>query len=77
MVRRGTPDSPNGESDYGFKNVRVMDDNVGYIEMSMFEGSDEAIARVDEAMTMLADVDALIIDLRNNTSGRDTEDASE
>lgn len=55
---------------FGFEKVQRMMGNVGYIEMRSFAEPDSLAARAAmAAMTFLANVDALIIDLRNNGGG--------
>jgi hypothetical protein len=54
---------------FGFRRVEVLDDNVGYLDLRSFVptevGGDTAVA----AMTLLANCDAVIIDLRENGGG--------
>lgn len=54
---------------FGFKEVSILDGNVGYIDLRKFE--DPAIAgdTVTAAMAFLENTDALIFDLRNNGGG--------
>jgi len=55
---------------FGFETVQRMMGNVGYLEMRSFAGSDSgAIAAATAAMNFLGNVDALIIDLRENGGG--------
>lgn len=53
---------------YGFKRLEILDGNVGYLDLRGFAGED-ARGRAEAAMTYLADVDALIIDLGRNHGG--------
>lgn len=54
---------------FGFRKVEILDDNIGYLELRQFAppevGGDTAVA----AMALLANCDALIIDLRANGGG--------
>ena len=67
IVRRG----PGGGSDgnYGFREAKVLDGNIGYLDLGMFAGDESAKATADEAMLKLAGTDALIIDLGRNGGG--------
>jgi hypothetical protein len=60
---------PGGDGDFGIREARVVDGNIGYLNLSMFAGHDSAKARIDEAMLSLAETDGLIIDLRRNGGG--------
>lgn len=53
----------------GLEKVETLAGNLGYLDFSMFDGSDEALEKVSEAMNRLADTDALIIDLRRCRGG--------
>ncbi len=54
---------------YGFADARVLEGNVGYVDLRMFAGSEAARGKVDEVMLSLQDVDALILDLGRNGGG--------
>ena len=56
-------------SAYGVREARVLDGNIGYLEMGMFAGSEAAKPKIDAAMMSLAGADALIIDLGRNGGG--------
>ncbi len=63
-------DFPNARQDnFGFKEARILDGNIGYLNLTKFYnpalGGDAAAA----AMSFLANTDALIIDLRQNGGG--------
>lgn len=60
---------PMGSDDFGVREARVLDGNVGYLDLRMFAGSEAAKPAIDEAMTSLAGTDALIIDLGRNGGG--------
>lgn len=57
------------QENFGFKEVKIIDGNIGYLRLSRFYdagiGGDTAVA----AMNFLANADALIIDLRKNGGG--------
>jgi hypothetical protein len=54
---------------YGFKELRLLDGNVGYLKFSHFSAAQEAFQVAIGAMAFLANCDALIIDLRENGGG--------
>lgn len=60
---------------YGFRQVSVLPGNIGYIEMSGFADFDPsdpqapARAAADAALALVANTDAVIIDLRDNGGG--------
>lgn len=55
---------------YGFRQVRILDGNVGYLNLTGFANVDErAGATAQAAMNFLGNADALIIDLRQNGGG--------
>lgn len=56
---------------YGVAAVRRMPGNIGYLNLTRFGVSANASARVEAAMDILADTQALIIDLRENRGGGD------
>jgi hypothetical protein len=53
----------------GLEKVETLGGNLGYLDFSLFDPSDEAQAKVSEAMNRLSDTDALIIDLRRCRGG--------
>jgi hypothetical protein len=54
----------------GFERVEILPGNIGYVEVSSFMGSGEAAAQAAaDAMTVVADTAALIVDLRRNGGG--------
>jgi hypothetical protein len=58
------------KSNYGFKEVKVLDGNIGYLNLSGFFNVDEfSGATASAAMNFLSNTDALIIDLRMNGGG--------
>ena len=60
----------NRQANYGFREVRILDGNIGYLNLTGFFGvSEEAGATAQAAMNFLSNADALIIDLRQNGGG--------
>lgn len=51
----------------GFKEVKVIDGNIGYLNIDFFLA--ETNKTIDAYMSLLADTDAIIIDLQNNGGG--------
>ena len=59
-----------GRSDnYGFYRVERLAGNIGYIDLRMFFPPELGADKVTAAMTLVADTDALIFDLRQNGGG--------
>lgn len=57
-------------SNYGFKEVRILDGNIGYLKLNEFSHvTEEAGATAMAAMNLLSNAEALIIDLRENGGG--------
>ena len=54
---------------YGLHEVKIFENNVGYINIRSFEPVDLASSKVNSVMHFLEDTDALIIDLRYNHGG--------
>lgn len=59
-VRRGN---------HGFKEVRILEGNVGYIKLNYFANPDSAHKAAATAMAFVENTDALIFDLRANNGG--------
>jgi retinol-binding protein 3 len=53
----------------GFEKTEVMPNNVGYLKFNFFADPDTCGSVATKQMTKLADVDALIVDLRENGGG--------
>jgi C-terminal processing protease CtpA/Prc len=58
-----------GARDCLFVNVGVLAGNVGYIKFDAFRSPEACGAMAAAAMTLVADCDALIVDLRDNQGG--------
>ena len=56
-------------SDHGFTRAELLEEGVGLLEMSHFDGSAAAFATLERLLTPLADASALIIDLRYSGGG--------
>jgi C-terminal processing protease CtpA/Prc len=56
-------------ANYGMKTAKVLDGNVGYLEVTGFYRANEGSETVDAAMRFLAHTDALILDFRQNYGG--------
>jgi C-terminal processing protease CtpA/Prc len=54
---------------YGFDKVERLAGNIGYIELRGFTDAERGAETVAAAMTLVANTDALIIDLRRNGGG--------
>ena len=55
---------------YGFKEVKILDGNIGYLKLDAFYNvTEEAGATAAAAMNLLSNANALIIDLRENGGG--------
>jgi hypothetical protein len=54
---------------YGFKEIRILNGNVGYLKFNFFSADQEAFQVAVGAMAFLANCDALIIDMRENGGG--------
>lgn len=54
---------------FGFKEIKVLSGNVGYLDLRQFAGTRYAGETAVAAMNFLANCDALIVDLRNNGGG--------
>jgi len=71
IVRAGPghgSDDPGGAS-HGIREAKILDGNIGYLDLRMFSGSDAAKDAIDTAMLKLEDTNALIIDLGRNGGG--------
>jgi len=57
------------QRNFGFKEVRVLPSNIGYIRFNEFEKIEFAAQKAHSVIAFVAETDALIIDLRNNNGG--------
>ncbi|MEP1035540.1 S41 family peptidase [Ekhidna sp.] len=57
---------------FGFKEVKILDGNIGYLDLRMFYDPHFAGETAIAAMQFLNRTDAIIIDLRNNGGGEPT-----
>jgi C-terminal processing protease CtpA/Prc len=55
---------------FGFKEVKIMNGNIGYIKLNGFFDVEQAKETVATAMTSLSNTDAIIFDLRQNGGGK-------
>jgi hypothetical protein len=56
---------------FGFRKVEILEGNVGYLELNIFSSIENGADTAAAAMALLSNVDALIIDLRDNGGGSD------
>lgn len=56
-------------NNYGFKELRILAGNIGYLNLSVFFATDYAGKTADISMNYFANCNALIIDLRQNGGG--------
>lgn len=54
---------------FGFQELKLLDGNIGYLDLRGFSGQREAAETGIAAMNFLANADAVIIDLRRNGGG--------
>jgi C-terminal processing protease CtpA/Prc len=54
---------------FGFQEVKILDGNIGYLDLRGFSGYRESAETAVAAMNFLANADAVIIDLRRNGGG--------
>jgi len=60
---------PSAEINYGFREVKVMDGNIGYIRFDEFSDSEKTKEAAIKTMAAVVDCEALIFDLRYNEGG--------
>ncbi|WP_313167460.1 S41 family peptidase [Massilia oculi] len=56
-------------SNFGVRKIETLPGNIGYIDLRMFASVGAARDVIGAAMQVVADTDALIVDLRNNGGG--------
>lgn len=54
---------------YGFFETKILEGNIGYIDLRAFSGNRSALPIAEAAMEKVSNADALIIDLRKNGGG--------
>jgi hypothetical protein len=54
---------------FGFKEIRILDGNIGYVNIDGFEDLQYSVATINGALNVLSNTKAIIIDLRNNHGG--------
>jgi hypothetical protein len=57
------------KNNYGFKEVKILNGNIGYLKFDGFEGSNQAFKTAINTMGFLSNSDALIVDIRENGGG--------
>lgn len=57
------------ERNFGFRNVKMLEGNIGYIEISEINISSKSLPVLFAAMRLVGNTRALVIDLRNNGGG--------
>lgn len=54
---------------FGFKEIKILDGNIGYVNIDGFEDLQYSVETINGAMHVLSNTKAVIIDLRNNHGG--------
>lgn len=54
---------------FGFKEVKILDGNIGYLDLRAFMDTEYASETAVAAMNYLSNADVIIVDLRNNGGG--------
>jgi retinol-binding protein 3 len=68
--KQGAPRHHPSSENYGFKEIKILEGNVGYLLLNEFSDPDEEAAAVAAAaMKFLRNASAIIIDLRTNGGG--------
>ncbi|SHM41655.1 N-terminal domain of Peptidase_S41 [Chitinophaga jiangningensis] len=57
------------DANFGIKASNMLADNIGYLQLSMFNISDESMPLLEAAIDRIKNSRALIVDLRNNGGG--------
>jgi hypothetical protein len=57
------------KNNFGFREVKVLDGNIGYIKLNEINISEKSLPILASAMEFIGNTDALIIDLQNNGGG--------
>lgn len=58
------------DDNYGFREIKILDGNVGYIAFDEFYRAEAMGETLAAAMDFVSNTDGLILDLRNNDGGR-------
>jgi len=53
----------------GIAEVKILDNNIGYMKIDMFPGSSESIRATNAAMKSLKNSDAIVFDIRSHRGG--------
>ncbi len=59
----------NSMGNFGFNEVKILEGNIGYLDLRSFQGTEYAGDTAVAAMNFLSNADAIIIDLRQNGGG--------
>ncbi|UBM60205.1 S41 family peptidase [Marinilongibacter aquaticus] len=57
------------QNNFGFRDVKILDDNIGYLDLREFANPEYAGETLTAAMQFLSNSKAIIIDLRQNDGG--------
>lgn len=57
------------EKNFGFKEVKILEDNIGYLKLSEINISEKSLPVLYAAMQFIAHTEAMIIDLQDNHGG--------
>ncbi len=57
------------ERNFGFEEVKILEDNIGYIKLSEINISEKSLPTLFAAMEFVSNTKALILDLRDNGGG--------
>ena len=57
------------KNNFGFKELKILEGNIGYLNLTSFENTTYAGNTAVSAMNFLSNSDAIIIDIRNNVGG--------
>lgn len=68
-VTRARDEERSRTINYGFESVKRLPGNVGYLDLRFFMDSPDAMQTGIAAMNLLANADAIIVDLRKNGGG--------
>jgi retinol-binding protein 3 len=69
VILRGPEMQSAARSNFGLRKVEVLDGNIGYLEVTGFDGAPGADAAIGDALRLLERTDAIIIDVRRNGGG--------